>query len=192
MAARILAFCGSARKGSLNQKILDIAIEGAREAGAEVTSISLGDYPMPIYHGDDEVERGLPEKAIELREVFRVNQGLLIGCPEYNGGVTALLKNAIDWVSRPYDGEPNLAVIAGKVVALVSGSGGMMGGGRAQAHMRQSFQVMQCLLVPQTASVPLLTAASFGEDGTLKDAMAVKMAGLAGRRLAQAVERMGA
>ncbi len=190
MAVRILAFCGSARSGSFNQKILDVAANGARAAGAEVTAISLRDYPMPIYDGDLEVADGLPDAATELREVFRAHDGLLIGCPEYNGTVTPLLKNTIDWVSRPYKDEPGVVVIAGKAVALVSGSQGMMGGGRAQGHMRQSFQVMQCHLVPQTATVPFVSAASFDDDGNLKDEMAQKMAGLAGRRLAQAVEKL--
>ena len=190
MPARILAFCGSARAGSLNQKVLDIAANGARDAGADVTSISLRDYPMPIYDGDLEAAEGLPAAAIELREVFRDHQGLLIGCPEYNGTLAPLLKNAIDWVSRPHDGEPNLAVIAGKTVAIVSCSQGMMGGGRAQGHLRQSFQVMQCILVPQTATVPFASPDSFDADGNLKDEMAQKMAGLAGRRLAQAAEKL--
>lgn len=190
MTVRILAFSGSARSGSINQKILEIAAAGAREAGADVTMISLRDYPMPLYDGDLEAAEGLPDKAVELREVFRAHQGLLIACPEYNGTLAPLLKNTIDWVSRPYKDEGNLAVIIGKAVALVSGSGGMMGGGRAQAHMRQSFQVMQCHLVPQTATVPFASAASFDDAGNLKDEMAQKLAGLAGRRLAQAVEKL--
>lgn len=190
MTVRILAFCGSARAGSFNQKILDVAAEGARDAGAEVTAISLRDFPMPIYDGDLETADGLPDAAVELREVFRAHDGLLIGCPEYNGTVTPLLKNTIDWVSRPYKDEPGVTVIAGKAVAIVSGSQGMMGGGRAQGHLRQSFQVMQCHLVPQTATVPFVSAASFDDDGNLKDEMARKMAGLAGRRLAQAVEKL--
>lgn len=190
MSVKILALCGSARSGSLNQKVLDIAAEGARGAGAEVTSVNLRDYPMPIYDGDLEASEGLPAGAIELREVFRAHQGLLIGCPEYNGTVAPLLKNAIDWVSRPHDGEPNLAVIAGKAVGIVSCSQGMMGGGRAQGHLRQSFQVMQCILVPQTATVPFATPDSFDADGNLKDEMAQKMTGLAGRRLAQVAAKL--
>lgn len=186
----ILAFSGSARTGSINQKILEIAASGARDAGADVTMISLRDYPMPIYDGDLEASTGLPNAAIALREIFRDHSGLLIACPEYNGTVTPLLKNSLDWVSRPHDGEAGLAVIAGKTVAIVSGSGGMMGGGRAQGHLRQSFQVMQCHLVPQTATVPFVTDSSFDETGNLKDEMAQKMTGLAGRRLAQAVLKL--
>src|ERR1700681_1888303 len=113
---RILALSGSSRHGSLNQKLLDQAALGARANGAEVTSIRLSDFELPLYDDDSEAERGLPKGAEALKALLAGHQGLLIATPEHNGGYTALLKNALDWMSRP-DGFPS-----GKLAALVSAS----------------------------------------------------------------------
>ena len=105
MASQILAFSGSLRKDSYNQQLVEHAAEQARKRGAEVTVISLADYPMPIYNQDDEDASGIPAKALEFRELLKSHQGFIIGCPEYNSSITAALKNAIDWASRPKEGE---------------------------------------------------------------------------------------
>ena len=105
MRTTILAFSGSSRRESLNQKLLDRAVVGAREAGAEVTQIRLLDYELPIYDGDWEAEHGVPRNAQVLQELIGVHDGLLIATPEHNGGYTALLKNVLDWVSRPTEGK---------------------------------------------------------------------------------------
>jgi chromate reductase, NAD(P)H dehydrogenase (quinone) len=97
----ILALSGSSRRDSLNQKLLDRAVLGAREAGAEVTPIRLSDFALPIYDADWEAEHGLPEGAQKLKALLASHRGLLIATPEHNGGYTALLKNALDWMSRP-------------------------------------------------------------------------------------------
>ena len=98
---RILALSGSSRRDSLNQKLLDQAALGAGAAGAEVTSIRLSDFDLPIYDADWEAEHGLPKGAQVLKALLADDQGLLIATPEHNGGYTALLKNALDWMSRP-------------------------------------------------------------------------------------------
>jgi NAD(P)H-dependent FMN reductase len=154
MAGRILAFAGSARHGSLTKKLLSFAVAAVRSSGGEVTEIDLRSFDLPLYDGDLEREHGLPPGALRLRDLFKAHNALLLGVTEYNGGVSPLLKNAIDWASRPYRDEPNLFAIRGKVVAMVSCSSGVLGGSRAQAHLRQSFQVMGCVLVPETVTIP--------------------------------------
>src|SRR4051812_15650015 len=101
---RILAFAGSTRSDSLNKKLVRIAADGARAAGAEVTLVDLRELPMPIYDGDLEAAESLPENAMKLRTLMMSHQGLLISSPEYNSSFSAVLKNAIDWVSRPQPG----------------------------------------------------------------------------------------
>ena len=137
---RILAFGGSLRQDSYNQKLAAIAAEGAREAGAEVTLISLRDFPMPLFDQDLEAEQGMPAEAKRLKELFLSHQGLLIASPEYNSGYSAALKNAIDWVSRSETSdEPALSTLAGKSAVLMATSPGGLGGlrGRREARPRR-------------------------------------------------------
>ena len=164
MAGKILAFAGSARQGSLTKKLLSFAVGAARANGGDVTEIDLRSFELPLYDGDLERERGLPAGALRLRDLFKEHNALLICVTEYNGGVSPLLKNAIDWASRPHRDEPNLAAIRGKVVAMVSCSSGVLGGSRAQAHLRQSFQVMGCVLVPETVTIPYADTAFDGDE----------------------------
>ena len=108
---KILAFAGSARKDSWNKHMVRIAAVGAQStsdqsAGAEVTVIDLADYPMPILNLDDEAATGLPPNARKLKDLFLAHQGLLIASPEHNSSISSLLKNTIDWVSRPVPNEP--------------------------------------------------------------------------------------
>ena len=106
MKPRILAFAGSLRRDSFNQKLVPIAAKGAREAGAEVTLIALKDFPLPLFDQDLEAEHGMPENGKKLKQLFIDHDGLLIAAPEYNSSITAVLKNAIDWVSRPAPARP--------------------------------------------------------------------------------------
>src|SRR5262245_29509779 len=105
---KVLAFAGSARKQSLNKRLVQVAAEGARRAGAEVTLIDLKDYPLPLYDGDLEAGEGLPQNARRLRELMLGHDGFLISSPEYNGSLSPLLKNVIDWCSRSVDGQDGL------------------------------------------------------------------------------------
>src|ERR1700761_4096826 len=105
MAAKILAFAGSLRGGSFNKMLVRVAAHAARNAGAEVTVIDLKEYPLPLYDGDLEDSQGLPDNGRKLKDLFLAHQGLLLGCPEYNSSISAVLKNVIDWVSRPVPGE---------------------------------------------------------------------------------------
>src|SRR5271163_4547880 len=127
MMPRILAFAGSPRRESFNKKLVSIAAKGAREAGAEVTLIDLKDFPLPLFDQDLEAEQGMPENGKKLKKLFIDHDGLLIASPEHNGSFPAILKNAIDWVSRPAPGEPSLAAFRGKVATLMSASPGALG-----------------------------------------------------------------
>lgn len=117
---RVRAICShSSRKGML----LDIAALGAADAGAQVSLIRWRDFPLPIYDGDWEAEHGLPERARALKALLAQHHALLVATPEYNGGYPALLKNALDWASRPSESDPTgLEVFAGKVAAVISAS----------------------------------------------------------------------
>lgn len=188
MPAKILAFSGSSRKGSFNKKLLAIAVQEARAIGADITEIDLRDFNLPIYDGDIEAQ-GWPEGMLRLREVFQRHNALLIATPEYNGGVAPLAKNAVDWVSRPCNGEPTCAVIGGKVAAILSASVGPVGGSRQQAHLRVSCQVMRVILVPETVHIPFAHKA-FDEDGSLVDKATHAATVLAVRRLKEVADRL--
>ena len=122
---KILAFAGSLRKDSFNKQMVKTAVKGAEDAGAVVTLIDLKDYPLPIYDQDIETAVGLPENVLKLKSLFLKNDGFLIACPEYNSSITAVLKNVIDWVSRPAKGEDvYLCCFINKVVVLMSASPG--------------------------------------------------------------------
>src|SRR5207249_4293667 len=121
---RVLCFAGSARRASLNKKLAHLAAQAARSAGAEVTLIDLGDFTLPVYHGDIEVESGVPAPARELAALVRSHAGLLIASPENNTSVSALLKNTLDWISRIKD----VPVFSGKVAGLLAASPGAFGG----------------------------------------------------------------
>ncbi len=167
MKIKILAFCGSSRRDSLNQKLLDKAVLGALDTGAQVSKMRLLDFPLPIYDGDWEAEHGLPEYALALKGVIAEHHALLIATPEHNGG--ALLKNALDWASRPSESDPTgLGVFAGKVVAVVSASPGMLGGMRAQIALQISLHKTGLMVIPNSFALGLAHQA-FDEQRCLKD-----------------------
>ena len=168
--AKILAFAGSSRKDSWNKKIGQIAAEGAREKGAEVTWIDLKDYPMPIMDQDLEAASGLPENAKKLKKLFIEHDGLLLACPEYNSSITPLLKNTIDWVSRPETKEETpLAAYKGKTAALVSASPGALGGLRGLVTVRSILGNIGVMVLPDQMAVSKAHEA-LDADGKLKDA----------------------
>ncbi len=166
--SKIAVFAGSARKDSWNKKLAILAAQQLGNLGAHVTLIDLADYPMPIYDGDAESSDGIPAKAHDLRDLLAEHDGLLIACPEYNGSITPLLKNTIDWLSRPAEGVPMMAAFRGKVAGLVSASPGALGGLRGLVHVRAILSGIGVLVVPQDASIASAHNA-FNQDGTLLD-----------------------
>ncbi|MFO0827161.1 MAG: NAD(P)H-dependent oxidoreductase [Phycisphaerales bacterium] len=167
--AKILAFAGSARRGSANVRLVHAAAHGAREAGAEVTLIDLRDFPMPIFDGDLEAAQGLPESAVRLRSLLAAHQGLLIASPEYNSSISPLLKNVIDWTSRGPNGQGDLSVYRGKVAGLLSASPGAWGGMRGLVTVRSILGNIGVIVLPNQFVLPKAHEA-FAEDGSLVDA----------------------
>lgn len=165
---KILAFAGSTRAASYNKLLVQIAAEGARAASAEVTYLDLRDLPMPLYDEDLETTEGIPENARKFKELMMAHRGLLIASPEYNGSITAVLKNAIDWASRPLPGEPMLAAFANKVAAIMSASPGALGGLRGLTHVRTILSGIGVLVLPNQQSIPRAFEA-FDAGGGLKD-----------------------
>lgn len=141
MKPRILTFAGSLRTGSYNKMLARVAAEEARKAGAEVTYLDLRDLPLPVFDEDLESKEGLHPNARKLKDLMLAHHGFLISSPEYNSAVSAALKNAIDWASRPTTGpdgkpEPPLACFRGKVAGLLGASPGSLGGLRGLASLR--------------------------------------------------------
>lgn len=169
---KILAFAGSLRKDSLNKKLINIAVKGAIEAGAEVTLIDLKDYPLPIYDQDIEDTQGLPENALKLKKLMSSHDGFLLSCPEYNSSMSAVFKNVIDWASRQASkDEIYLSCFIDKAVGLMSASPGQLGGMRSLVHIRAMFNNIFSYVIPHQKSIPQADKA-FDDAGNLKDAKA--------------------
>jgi NAD(P)H-dependent FMN reductase len=166
---RILAFGGSLRRDSVNQKLAAIAAEGAREAGAEVTLIELRDFPMPLFDQDLEAASGKPEEAKRLKDLFLSHQGLIIASPEYNSAYSAALKNAIDWVSRGDSAdEAPISALAGKSAVIMAASPGGLGGLRGLVPLRMLLGNLGITMLPDQIAIPSAFNA-FGPDGHLTD-----------------------
>src|SRR4029079_2291594 len=103
LALKILVIPGSLRTGSLNAMLAAVAAHEIAQSGADVTRISLADYPLPIYDGDLQAKSGVPKHAINLKRMWSAHHAILIVTPEYNPSVPPLVKNTIDWVSRVQD-----------------------------------------------------------------------------------------
>ncbi|QKK06762.1 MAG: NAD(P)H-dependent oxidoreductase [Planctomycetota bacterium] len=170
---RLIVFAGSTRRESWNRKLAAAAAGMAREAGAEVTPLELADYPMPIMDEDLEAAEGLPANALKLKDLFKAHDGFLVSCPEYNGSITPLLKNTIDWLSRPREGEAQLACFGGKVAGLFGASPGGLGGLRGLVHVRAILSGIGTHVVPAQFALGGAHEA-FNPDGSLADAAKAK------------------
>ncbi|HLA94291.1 MAG TPA: NAD(P)H-dependent oxidoreductase [Pyrinomonadaceae bacterium] len=158
--ARILAFAGSLRKNAYSKRVLNAAIDGAREAGAEVTLLDLGDYPMPLYNADDDFDAN----ALRFQDVLKEHDGLIISSPEYNGSLPGGMKNAIDWASRVSDKYTMNEVFAGKTAAMITSSPGAFGGLRCLAHLRGVLTIMGVNVLPVEIAVSFV-GQKFDDDG---------------------------
>lgn len=150
---RLLAFAGALRQGSYNRRLIHVLADGARQAGAEVTLIELRDYPLPVYDGDIETD-GMPAPVRALQQLMREHDGLLISTPEYNGSMPALVKNTLDWISRPTEeGVSGTTLFQDKVAGIVSASPGPLGGLRSLLVLRDALAKLGLLVVPQQVAV---------------------------------------
>ena len=144
-----MAFAGSLRSGSYNRRLIPVLAQGARAAGAQVSLIELRDYSLPVYDGDIEAE-AMPENARRLQELMAQHDGLLISTPEYNGSMPALVKNTLDWISRPLpDGRSGTTLFADKVAGIVSASPGPLGGLRSLLVLRDALAKLGLLPRPR-------------------------------------------
>lgn len=165
---KILAFAGSTRIDSFNKKLVKIAASGAMENGVDVTVIDLRDYAMPLYDGDLEQQQGLPPNARKLKDVMLSHQGFLISSPEYNSTISGVLKNTIDWVSRPVEGEEPLACFKDRIAGIMSASPGALGGLRGLVHVRAILENIRVIVIPDQIAVAKAHEV-FNDDGTLKE-----------------------
>jgi chromate reductase, NAD(P)H dehydrogenase (quinone) len=184
---KILVLAGSARQDSVHRKVARQVVEALRDAGVEATLADLREFPMPIYDGDLEAGEGLPPAARALKELARGSDGFAIASPEYNGSFPALLKNALDWISRPEPGERPLEVFRGKVAAILSASPGPGGGRRGLRHLRELLEMMSVSVIPQELAMARSGAAL---DGAGRLTRAEDLTGL--RELASALAQAAA
>ena len=166
MSIKILAISGSSRQGSLNKQLLDAAVSAARALGANVTQLDLRTLALPVYDGDLEAAAGLPDGCVVLKQALAGHDALLLASPEYNGFFSPLLKNAIDWASRPQAGQPS--PFGGKLAALLAASPGALGGIRGLPAVRQLLSNLGVLVVPGQMSLPRAHEA-FDAQGNLRD-----------------------
>jgi NAD(P)H-dependent FMN reductase len=169
-APKILVFAGSIRTGSYNARLAAAATKELALAGADVTRISLLDYPMPLYDGDLEARSGQPEAAISLKRMMQSHQGIFIASPEYNASITPLLKNTLDWVSRVREGgEAPLAVYKDRAFAIGGASNGAYGAMRSLLALRQVLEIgCNALVIPDQIAVAR-AADAFDEMDNFKD-----------------------
>jgi chromate reductase, NAD(P)H dehydrogenase (quinone) len=166
---KILAFAGSARKNSYNQKLVKIAAFGASECEAEVTIVDLAHFEMPIYNADLEATQGMPEKARIFKQLLIEHNGLLIASPEYNSAFSPLLKNVIDWASRAESTEEQpLLAFKGKVAAIMATSPSALGGLRGLVFLRMLLANIGVMVLPTQKTIAH-SAQAFSEDGSLID-----------------------
>ena len=166
----LLFFAGSAREDSFNKKIARLAASVAKANGIPATFADLADYPMPIYDGDAEAEHGPPDNARKLKALMQAHSGIFIASPEYNAGVSPLLKNSLDWVSRVRDeDEQPLQVYKTRVFMLAAASPGGLGGVRGLMMLRQVLaNGMGALVLPDQMIVARAHEA-FDDKGRLRN-----------------------
>ena len=156
---KVLGISGSLRPGSYTRKAVRIALEGAREAGAETLLLDLREYDLPFSSGNPR-ERNYPEDVYRLREEIRNADGVILGSPEYHGGMSGVLKNALDLMG--------FKEFEGKLIGLVGVSGGVMGASNALVSLRNVGRALHAWVIPEQVSIPRAWQ-KFNQDGSLKD-----------------------
>lgn len=186
---KVLAFSGSLRRDSYNKRLVAAAANGARAAGAEVTILDLASLPMPIFDEDLEARDRVHPNAMKLKELMKSHDGFLISSPEYNSSISAALKNAIDWASRPVPGELPLGAFAGKVAGIMAASPGMLGGLRGLVHLRAILGNIQVLVVPDQFALNQADQA-FDDSGAIKDEKKRQIVEAIGRKVVQVAAKL--
>jgi chromate reductase, NAD(P)H dehydrogenase (quinone) len=165
---KILVFAGSARSASFNKKLAAAAADMASAAGAEVTLLDLADHRLAMYDGDDEANGGVPADAKALRQIFLAHDAMVIASPEYNSSIAPMLKNTLDWISRPDGDDAMVAAYKGKTAGLISASPGALGGLRGLVHLRSILGNIGVTVVPQQFAMSG-AGKGFNDDGSIAD-----------------------
>ena len=165
---KILGIAGSLRKGSFNRMALKAA-QALVRAGATLEIFELPD--LPGFNQDN--EKSPPAAVTDLKAKIRAADTILIVTPEYNYSIPGVLKNAIDWASRPYGD----SAWKGKPVAIMGASVGALGTARAQYHLRQCFVFLDMPAVNQPEVMISAAATKFDQNGNLTDATAKELIG---------------
>ncbi|WP_420426721.1 NADPH-dependent FMN reductase [Algiphilus sp.] len=166
---KVLCLSGSARAASFNTALLEVAAAELAARDIDVMRIAPSDLrALPLMDQDLESASGLPEQARALKASFHAADGIVWACPEYNGSVTPLLKNVIDWVSRPDDALPAPACFQRRPMALLAASPGGLGGLRGLRHVREILGNLSAMVVPRQFALAKAGDA-FDAQGALRD-----------------------
>ena len=181
-ALKILVIPGSLRTGSLNVRLAATAAVELAQAGADVTRISLADFPLPIYDGDLQGKSGVPKNAVNLKRMMSAHHGVLIVTPEYNSSVPPLVKNTIDWVSRVQDGQESRGqVFRERPFAIAAASEGRLGGTRALAALRLILSACHATVIPNQLALSFASEAYDDMDRLKQPADVEALAALVGQ-----------
>ena len=188
----IAVIVGSTREGSFNRALGNLAIKALEGHGATVTDVDLTAFYLPLYSAAIEAN-AFPADAERLKALLAAQDGLLFVSPEYNGSLPPLLKNAIDWASRPTGGESLVALTAyrGKATAVMSASISPFGGLRGLMHLRQILSTIQTLVIPEQVLVPNAHAA-FDAEGNLIEALPATLVDMTAARLVAVARALAA
>ena len=174
-AIQVAGICGSLRKGSFTRMALHVALAGAKEAGARTRLLDLSEYHLIFCDGKED-ESGYPKDVFTLREDVRVAQGVILATPEYHGGYSGVLKNALDLMG--------FEEFEGKMLGLLGVSGGGMGAFGAMNNLRAVGRALHAWVIPEQASIPEAYKV-FDASGTLKDSALEKRLKEVGRQVAR-------
>jgi chromate reductase, NAD(P)H dehydrogenase (quinone) len=187
---KILVIPGSLRAGSLNARLAATAAYELAQAGAEVTRISLADFPLPIYDGDLQVKSGVPKNAVNLKRMIGVHHGVLIVTPEYNSSVPPLVKNTIDWVSRVQDAQETRGqVFRERAFAVAAASESRLGGTRSLAALRLILTACHATVIPNQLALSFAGQA-YDDMDRLKHPADVESLGALVQQLIDVSQRM--
>src|SRR5437764_5597581 len=187
---KILVIPGSLRTGSLNARLAATAAYELTRAGAEVSRISLADFPLPIYDGDLQTKSGVPKNAVNLKRMIGVHHGVLIVTPEYNSSVPPLVKNTIDWVSRVQDAQQTRGqVFRDRAFAIAAASESRLGGTRSLASLRLILTACHATVIPNQLALSFAGQA-YDDIDRLKHPADVESLGALVQQLIDVSQRM--
>ena len=189
-ALKILVIPGSLRTRSLNAKLAAAAAHQFAQAGADVTRISLDDFPLPLYDADLQTKSGVPKNAVNLKRMIGAHHGVLIVTPEYNSSVPPLVKNTIDWVTRVQDvQEARGQVFRERAFAIAAASESRLGGSRALAALRLVLTACHATVIPNQLALSFASEA-YDDMDRLKHPADIEALGALVRQLIDVSQHM--